>query len=112
VEQPEVLPWADAPWRAWNELSSERQHTVSGYAAPMGAMMLASKPEPIPWSAVLAWCERTGCDDDERTEFIQPLIAALDREYIEHCRRQQTKGKLDAPDDKLSRWDRMDAQRR
>lgn len=103
-----MLDWADAPWRAWQELSAERQHTVSGYAAPMGAMMITSRPCPIPWTALMAWCDRAGCDTDERQEFILPLVAALDREYIAHWQRQQTKGKFEPPDDKLSRWDRMD----
>lgn len=63
---------------------------------------------PIPWSAILAWCDRAGVDDDERTEFVQPLLAVLDREFIAHWERQQSKQKIEAPNDDLARWDRMD----
>jgi hypothetical protein len=101
-EMPLVPEWAEAPWRAWHDLHAERTYVVSGYSVAMGGMMIQSTPCSIPWTAVVAWCDRAGFADEERTEFIAPIVAALDREFIAHNAAQRTK---QAPEDKLSRWD-------
>jgi hypothetical protein len=75
----------------------------------MGAMMLTSRPCPIPWTAIMQWCDRAGVDDEERTEFITPLVSALDREYIAYWNTQQQQQMRHQPqsaEDKLARWER------
>jgi hypothetical protein len=101
-EMPTVLEWAETPWRAWQELHSGRPYVVSGFSAPMGGMMIQSMPSPITWEALTAWCDRLGVDDDDRTEFVAPIVAALDRLFIAHWNASRSKP---PPDDKLSRWD-------
>lgn len=78
---PPVLPWAEAPWRAWQELDADRGHTLIGAAAPMGVMKLLSKPRPIPWTAIQTWCDRAWLGAEDR-EMVVVLVGALDREYI------------------------------
>lgn len=73
--------WLAGPWQAWHALSAERHHVVEGFAAPMGAVRIYSRPQPIPWSAVQAWCDRAGLEADDR-EFLVVLVAAMDREYL------------------------------
>lgn len=101
--------WAEPAWRAWNELSSERAYAVVGYSVPMGAMLIQSRPCPIPWSAMHAWCDRARCAQIDR-EFIVPLVMALDRELIAHWQRQQKAAQNAAPpaESKLARWDSME----
>jgi hypothetical protein len=67
--------------RAWNRLHDERPHTVAGYAAPMGAMVLKSRPGRIPWTAINRWCERHAMPADD-AEFLDRCIAVLDSEYL------------------------------
>ncbi len=102
---PDLLPWAETPWRAWNELNAERGYTLSGFAAPMGAMILKSRPLPIPWSSIQAWCDRAGCDPDDRTEFVVPLVQAMDREFLAHWAAQEAAPPSEPVAAKLSRWE-------
>lgn len=99
--------WAEPAWRAWNELSSERSYVVVGHAVPMGAVIIQSRPCPIPWSAMHAWCDRARYVSIDR-DFIVPLIMALDRELIAHWHRQQRASQAvsAAPtESKLARWE-------
>lgn len=67
--------------RAWGQLTAERSHTITGVAAPMGAMVLKSKPGVIPWSAVDHWLHRHGHGGADAA-FWHRCIAILDHEYL------------------------------
>lgn len=73
----------------------------------MGGTIIQAKPGLIPWSKAHEWCDRARYGESDR-EFIVTLVAALDREYLADWARRQTKQKFEPPDDKLSRWDRME----
>jgi hypothetical protein len=105
--EPEVPIWAEPAWRAWTELGSERSWVSVGVSAPMGGTIIQAKPGLIPWSKTHEWCDRARYGESDR-EFIVVLVAALDKEFLADWARRQTKQKFEPPDDKLSRWDRME----
>lgn len=79
-------PQFELPWRAWHALSADRQHTLDGFGHSMGSRIV-SRPQPIPWSAMRAWCGDAGLDADE-TEQTMTLIVALDGEFLRHRNRR------------------------
>jgi hypothetical protein len=76
--------------RAWHRLHDERPHTLAGYAAPMGAMILKSRPGRIPWTVVDRWSDRHGLAADEAS-FLDRCIAILDSEYLAWWAEQEGK---------------------
>jgi hypothetical protein len=78
---PEVPDWLNWVWRAWNRLHDERPSTVTGFAVPMGAMRLTSRPGRIPWTAVQRWCRHHGLGRDEMA-FLDRCIGEMDAEYL------------------------------
>ncbi|EHM01424.1 hypothetical protein HMPREF9946_02163 [Acetobacteraceae bacterium AT-5844] len=67
--------------RAFWRLNEERSHIITGFAAPMGAMVLKPKPQRIPWSAIVRWCEWHGLPPQEAA-FLDRCISALDTEFL------------------------------
>lgn len=102
---PQLEVWDDQVWRAWCDLGTERPFIVSGYSVPMGGTVIQSRPGPIPWSKMQEWCDRAGCNSEDR-DYIVPLIVAIDQEYIAHCNAKQAAQMAPQTlDDKLARWD-------
>lgn len=101
--------WLEQPWRAFNELQSERPFYTTGHATPMGGMSISAQPGPIPWSKRQEWCDRNGCDEEQR-EFVLGCVEALDAAFLAHWRSRQ--GMAGVPeqsmDDKIARWDAAD----
>jgi hypothetical protein len=105
---PEMPQWAEAPWRAWNDLSGERPHQVTGMAVAMGITQIASLPQAITWSALQAWCDRASLSLDDREDFVLPIVRALDAEYLAHLAAERRMAAGAKPDDKIARWDAME----
>lgn len=104
---PEVPLWAETPWRAWMELSGDRPYAVSGFAAPMGGMMVQSRPLPLPWALIQQWCDRAGCSEDMR-EFVLDCVRAVDRAFLDDWNAEQKRGAPSAENSvavKAARWD-------
>ena len=110
-QPPEVPLWAETPWRAWMELSGDRAYAVSGFAAPMGGMMIQSRPLPLSWAVVQQWCDRAGFGEEYRG-FVAACVRAVDRAFLDNWAQEQARqGQGQVPGgnsvaDKLARWDR------
>ena len=103
--EPEVPPWAETPWRAWLELQHDRPFATTGFAAPMGGMMIVAQPRPIPWALMQQWCDRAGCDLAMR-EFVVDMVRQVDQAFIEHWHRtQKSQARPSGMAEKLARWD-------
>ncbi len=105
---PDIPLWAEAPWRAWMELSGDRPYAVAGYAAPMGGMMIQSRPLPLPWSLIQQWCDRADCSEESR-EFVVECVRAVDRAFLDDWTQQQKPGAPTAENSlavKAARWDK------
>lgn len=113
-QPPEVPSWAETPWRAWMELSGDRAYAVSGFAAPMGGMMIQSRPLPLSWAVVQQWCDRAGLGEECR-QFVTECVRAVDRAFLDNWAQEQArdaKGQAPAGNslaDKAARWDRETA---
>ena len=70
----------------------------------MGGTIITARPLSIPWSAIHAWCDRARCTADDR-EFIRPLVAALDQEFLADWARKQNKTPTQSLADKVARWE-------
>jgi hypothetical protein len=54
---------------------------VVGHAVPLGLVVIKSRPQRIPWSAVARWCDWHRLPPDEAA-FLERCILILDREYL------------------------------
>ncbi|MFT8245194.1 hypothetical protein [Roseomonas sp. BN140053] len=54
---------------------------MSGVAAPMGGMILKSRPGRIPWSAVDRWCRRQGYGREDQ-DLLWRLLRVMDSEFL------------------------------
>lgn len=43
---------------------------------------------PIPWTAIMEWCDREGLDGPDRADFLY-LVRSMDRAYLDHAAEQQ-----------------------
>lgn len=70
-------------WRAWHRLSTERRHTLIGTFNALGGGFIASRPEPIPWSALARWAGHHGLTAQEMA-LLERCIVAMDAELLRH----------------------------
>lgn len=54
-------------------------------------------PAPIPWTAIMDWCDREGLHGSDRADFLY-LIRAMDRAYLEHAENELKKNRPAKPD--------------
>jgi len=85
----EVFPWVASPWRAWRELFAERDHTVEGVMVGMGAGRIVSRPCPIRYQALLAWCHFERLSVDE-AHFVMSCVRSLDSYYVNRTNKSIT----------------------
>lgn len=69
-------------WRAWQALHAERSHRVEGVAAPLGGMVIRSRPGVTPWTAIDRYARRHGYHG-EVFDFLVECLSAMDAHYIE-----------------------------
>jgi hypothetical protein len=85
----DVIPKTEFPkhletyWRAWRQLSASRAHIVVGMGAAMGAMMIRSVPQEIPFLAIQEWCDRVRMFNDEEREAVVFIVNVMDDTYRE-----------------------------
>jgi hypothetical protein len=60
---------------------------MTGFAAPLGGMILRSQPGAIPWLTMAEWCDRHDYGAEE-AEWLISLVTAMDAEYLEWWRRK------------------------
>ena len=82
AEEPEIDPSLAWIWRAWSRLHDERPHITTGFAVPMGAIIIIPRPQKIPWSKVMAWAQTYALSDQD-TDILDYCIQELDKEFLE-----------------------------
>jgi len=70
---------------AWSDLRNERDSTIVGVGAAMGAFVIRSVPGPLRWTAFDRWARRHDVDG-ETYALLWRLLKALDAEYLNHAR--------------------------
>lgn len=73
-------PWLMWVWRAWHALHHDRPLEVMGMAAPMGGMMIRSRPGRIPWTAVKIYADHHDIPADDMDVLVH-LLGEMDGEY-------------------------------
>jgi hypothetical protein len=77
-------------WRAWNALHDDRVHLVEGVGAPMGGMIIRSRPSRIPWSVVRLWARHHRMTHAE-LQLLYACIRAMDDVFLEDWQRKAGK---------------------
>jgi hypothetical protein len=76
-----VPPGAEFAWEAFWRLHGDRAHVTTGFAVPMGAVLIEPRPGRIPFSAIDRYARRYGIMGSEFDLFLG-IIEAVDKEYL------------------------------
>lgn len=80
-------PWLSAPWRCWHELTADRAYVTEGVGGGFGPGRIFSRPQPIGWRVIVAWCRLNRVPDDDLDDHLA-LIRAMDRAYLDYANRK------------------------